>query len=68
MLLDGQMQADQDRPAPVIAHVAAQKYHLLDAAERCEVYALFVERSSALSPEAYEQIENGACKARPLPS
>ena len=41
---------------------------LLDAAERCEVYALFVERSSALSPEAYEQIENGACQARPLPS
>ena len=41
---------------------------LLDARERCEVYAQFVERGSALSAEEYEQIEDGACRAHPLPS
>ena len=41
---------------------------LLDAGERCEVYALFVERSDALSAQEYERIENGACRAHPLPS
>ena len=41
---------------------------LLDASERCEVYALFVERGGVLSVRQYEQIEGGACRAHPLPS
>jgi para-nitrobenzyl esterase len=39
---------------------------LLSDEERCEVYATFVQWSDALRPEAYAEVEDGACRAHPL--
>jgi para-nitrobenzyl esterase len=39
---------------------------LRSAEERCEVYATFVQWSDALHPEAYDEVEDGACRAHPL--
>jgi len=51
--------------AQVVAKVAADP-RLRDPEQRCEIYRGFVQWSSALSPEQYERIESGACKAFPL--
>ncbi len=51
--------------AQVLEQVAADA-RLSGPEQRCEIYRGFVQWSSALSPEQYEQIEAGACKAFPL--
>ena len=39
---------------------------LRSSEERCEVYATFVQWSDAVTPEEYEELEDGGCRAHPL--
>jgi para-nitrobenzyl esterase len=53
--------------AGLIAGVAEDP-RLAETASRCEVYQTFVQWSDVLLPEDYETIEDGVCRAHPLPA
>jgi para-nitrobenzyl esterase len=61
------MSSDDLTRAGLIAGVADDP-RLADTASRCEVYQTFVQWSDVLRPEEYETVEDGVCRAHPLPA
>ena len=51
--------------AGVIASVATDPRIESDE-DRCEIYASFVQWSAAMTPEEYENVGGGICRAHPL--
>lgn len=59
------LSAKTESEAGVLAAVATDR-RLANAEERCEIYAGFVQWSTAMTPEEYATINAGECGAHPI--
>jgi len=59
------MSPDSLTAEEVLAQVASDQ-RIASTAERCEIYQTFVQWSDAVTPEQYETLDGGVCKAHPL--
>ncbi len=60
------MSSEIEREDALVAEVARDE-RFASPAERCEVYAVFVDRSLRFDESDYAAAEGGACRERPLP-